>query len=299
MQFVVVFLIITVILLLLYIVLMQLQIRSINNQLTKRLNENSRQPVSVELFNKDINSLTANINRYIKAEEILRINSIREDRKLRELIVNISHDLRTPLTAIKGYLQLLRRSNLTGDQIKKFEIAMKHTNDLDNLIQYFFEYSYLSNMEPELNSMRLNINKVVTECIVTFVPKLEENNLAVKFENTPPVYVLADEKMVKRIIYNLLGNCIKHSSGNIEMKVILDDWAIISIKNPIKSTANIDEQKLFDRFYTGDKSRGTSTGLGLAIVKILAEQLGGSTEAIVKNRLLEIRVRLPLDKTPS
>ncbi|WP_233099710.1 histidine kinase dimerization/phospho-acceptor domain-containing protein [Bacillus velezensis] len=104
--------------LVLYIVLIQLQLRNINYQLEKRLTEYTRQPVSVELINKDLNKLVVNINKYLKAEESLRLKRIREDRKFRELIVNISHDLRTPLTAIKGYQQLIKRANCHMNSLK-------------------------------------------------------------------------------------------------------------------------------------------------------------------------------------
>lgn len=86
--------------------------------------------------------------------------------------------------------------------------------------------------------------------------------------------------MLKRIIQNLARNCIQHSEGDIEVKLLLmKDRVIISFKNPIKDAYNVDEEQLFDRFYTADKARSKSTGLGLAIVKLLAEQMGGSTEA--------------------
>ncbi|MED1068111.1 Sensor histidine kinase ResE [Bacillus paralicheniformis] len=297
MEIVVAILTILIILLVLYIVLIQLQLRNINYQLEKRLTEHTRQPVSVELINKDLIKLTVNINRYLKAEENLRLKSIREDRKFRELIVNISHDLRTPLTAIKGYQQLVKKGELSYEQQKKLEIAVKHTDELENLIQYFFEYTYLTNSEPEIDLERTNLNNLVAESLVAFIPILEENNLAVQFKETSPIYVLADKKMVKRIIQNLIRNCIQHSEGDIEVRLLLlKDRVMISFKNPIKDAYKVDEEQLFDRFYTGDRARNKSTGLGLAIVKLLAEQMCGSTEAIVKSESLDIRVSLPLYK---
>ncbi|MGG0052669.1 sensor histidine kinase [Bacillus atrophaeus] len=297
MEIVVAILTILIILSVLNIVLIQLQLRNINYQLEKRLTEHTRQPVSVELINKDLNKLTVNINKYLKAEESLRLKSIREDRKFRELIVNISHDLRTPLTAIKGYQQLVKKGELSYEQQKKIEIAVKHTDELENLIQYFFEYTYLTNSEPEIDLERTNLNNLVAESLVAFIPILEENNLAVHFKETSPIFVLADKKMVKRIIQNLIRNCIQHSEGDIEVRLLLlKDRVMISFKNPIKDAYKVDKEQLFDRFYTGDRARNKSTGLGLAIVKLLAEQMCGSTEAIVQSESLDIRVSLPLYK---
>jgi signal transduction histidine kinase len=285
---------ISIILLSLYIVFVQLQLRNINRQLEKRLTEKTRQPISLELLNSELNVLAANINKCLKAEEILRLNSISEEKKFKELIANISHDLRTPLTAIKGYQQLMENGELTGNQLKKLQIAQKHTNELGRLIEHFFEYSYLINVEPELNLERINLTNLVTECIIASVPKLEENNLAVHFEDTTPIFVLADKEMIMRIIQNLIRNCVQHCNGDIEVRILAMENAIISFRNPIKSTSEIDTERLFDRFYTGDKARNNNTGLGLSIVRLLAEQLGGSASASLQNGLIDIQVRLPL-----
>lgn len=287
-------LIIAVISLILYIVMIQLQLRSLNDQLHKHLTKQTQQPVSVELMNKDLNKLTVTINKYLKAEEMLRLKSVREDRKFRELIVNISHDLRTPLTAIKGYQQLVKKGDLSEEQMKKLEIALKHTEELENLLEYFFEYSYLSNSGPEIHPERINLNNLVVESLVAFIPNLEEKKLAVQFEETSPIYVLADHKMLKRIVHNLIRNCIQHSEGDIEVRLLVEEKAMISFKNSINDPSKIDAEQLFDRFYTGDKARSKSTGIGLAIVKLLAEQMGGEVQAVVQDKYLDVRVSLPL-----
>lgn len=294
MNIVVVVLIVIILLLVIYIGLIQLQLRSINSQLEKRLREHTRQPVSVELINKDLNKLTSIINKYLKVEENIRLKSIREDKKFKELIVNISHDLRTPLTAVKGYQQLMKREESSQEQIKRLKIAEKHTEDLENLIQHFFEYAYLSYSEPKINLERTNLNSLVEECLVTFIPYLEEKNLSIHLNQTPSIFVLADKHLVKRIIKNLIHNCIQHSQGGIQVSLLIEDNAIISFKNQVKDLKENEEERLFERFYTGDQARSKSGGLGLAIVKLFAEQMGGGTQAIIQNNTLEIRVSLPL-----
>lgn len=227
-------------------------------------------------------------------EENLRLKGIREDKKFRELIVNISHDLRTPLTAIKGYQQLMKREELSQEQIKRLKIAEKHTEDLENLIQHFFEYSYLTNAEPQIDLERTNLNSLVGECLVTFIPYLEEKNLSIRLTESQSIFVLADKHLVKRIIKNLIQNCIQHTKGVIEVSLLVEDNAIISFKNLVRDLPHSDGERLFERFYKGDKARGKSGGLGLAIVKLLAEQMGGSTQAIIEDDTLDIRVSLPL-----
>ncbi|WP_081754881.1 sensor histidine kinase [Paenibacillus durus] len=93
---------------------------------------------------------------------------------------------------------------------------------------------------------------------------------------------------------NLIRNCVQHSNGDIEVRVLAADKAVLSFKNPVNNPSVMDVKRLFDRFYTGDKARSNSTGLGLSIVSLLAEQMGGSTGVSIEDGFLEIRVELPL-----
>ena len=284
-------------LLFMYIIFIQRQLHNINLQLTKRLREKTRQPISLELINPKLNILAANINKCLAEEEKLLIEGIKKEKRFKELIANISHDLRTPLTAIKGYQQLMEKGELMDNQRKKLGIAQKHTLELGQLIEHFFEYSYLINAEPELNLERINITNLVTECLAASVPILEENNLAIHIEETEAIFVLADKEMVRRIVQNLIRNCVQHSSGDIEVSLLVMENAVISFRNPVKSCSKIDVEQLFNRFYTGDNARSYSTGLGLSIVKLIVESMGGSVGAKLQDGLLDIQVRLPLFKT--
>ena len=287
-------LIIIVLLLVLYIALLQHQFSNINRQLEKRLAGNIRQPISLQLINRALNQLTANINKSLKAEENLRLCSVREEKKFKELIANISHDLRTPLTAIKGYQQLLGSSELTEDQQKKLGIARKHADELGHLIEHFFEYSYLLNAESKLNIEKINLTYVVTECLAASIGTFEKRGLMVHIEETAPVFVLADQEMLVRIVQNLIQNCIAHSASNIIVKIFTMENAIISFENSMENATEIDVNCLFDRFYTTDQARRKSTGLGLSIVKMLAEQMGGTVSASLQGEGLAIVVELPL-----
>lgn len=286
--------IIIVCLLAMYIALLQWQLRSINRQLSKRLTGDTRQPVSLELINHELNQLAANVNKCFKAEEILRLKSVREEKRFKELIANISHDLRTPLTAIKGYQQLMEKGELTADQHKKLKIAQKYAEELGRLIEHFFEYSYLVNAELKLNLERINLTNLVAECLATSVSSFEERGIMVQFAEAPTVFVLADQEMTVRIVQNLIRNCVAHSAGDVVVLLSASKNAVISFKNPVENTAEIDMKRMFDRFYTGDRARSRTTGLGLSIVKLLAEQMGGVVSADLQEKKLAIQVELPL-----
>lgn len=277
-----------------YIVYLQFQLRSIAKQLNKRSVENTRQPITVELINSDLNKLVVNINKILKAEETRRLNDIKKENQFKEMIANISHDLRTPLTAIKGYQQLLLKGELSEEQTRKLEIAQKHADELGILVEKFFEYSYILNSDIEPKHEKINLTQLVTQCIVEYIEVFEEKNLKVDFIESSQVFVLADRDMLARITRNLIGNCIAHSKGDVEVKVENNkDMGVISFKNLVEDTSEIDEDRIFERFYTGDKARGKSTGLGLSIVKILTEQLDGSVQALLENEALEIKVKIP------
>ena len=285
-----------IILIVAYIAFLQLQLCNINRQLTKRLTEDTRQPISLQLINKELNTLAVNINKCLKAEETLRLGGIREEKRFKEMIANISHDLRTPLTAIKGYQQLMEKGGLSDEQHHKLKIAQKHANELGGLIEHFFEYSYLlsANSKPEIE--RLNLTNLTVECLAESVAVFEEKHLAVHFDESGPIFILANREMVVRIIQNLIRNCIQHSGSDIEVKLRVEKKAVITFTNAVKNASEINVEQLFDRFYTADKARSRNTGLGLSIVKLLAEQMGGSAGAALQNGLLDIQVMLPLFK---
>jgi len=294
--FIIGILIIIVSLLVLYITLIQSQLRSINRQLHKRLTENTRQPVSLELINRELSKVIININKCLKAEETLRLESVREEKRFKELIANISHDLRTPLTAIKGYQQLMAKGELSADQHKKLQIAQKYSGELGRLIEQFFEYSYLANADLKLNLERINLTNLVTECLATSVSSFEQRGIMVQFEETPTIFVLADQGMTVRIVQNLIRNCIAHSAGDVVAALSASENAVISFRNSVENADEIDVERMFDRFYTGDRARSKSTGLGLSIVKLLVEQMGGTVSAGLQQNELSIQVELPLYK---
>lgn len=271
-----------------------MQIRNINRQLAKRLQENTRQPISLELFNNELNSLAVNINKCLKAEELLRLKTIREQKQFKEMIANISHDLRTPLTALKGYQQLLAKETLSLEQFEKLKVAQKNTDELGILIEHFFEYSYILNTDLVMNVERINLTNLLTECLADSVANFEENNLTIKFEDSPSIYGLVDKDLAKRIIQNLIRNCSQHSTGDIWVKISTSQNVIISFRNPVKNASELDVTRLFERFYSSDKARGKFTGLGLSIVKLLSEQMGGNSYASLQDNEIDIQVELPL-----
>ena len=197
----------------------------------------------------------------------------------------------------------MQNSDLDKEQLHNLQIAQKSTDELGNLIEHFFEYSYLitSNIKPNLE--KINISNLIVECVLSYIGVLEEKNININMEESPPIYVLGDKDMLIRIVDNLLNNCAKHSLGDIDIKIDYDKIpdsknAKIIFTNPISPNNDINIEKLFHRFYTADSTRNKSTGLGLSIVEFLVKQLNGDVGACLdKNAmLLSIYFEIPLFK---
>ena len=285
-------LLIMITILVIYILYIQNQIKNINKQINLRMNEDSRQPIQIQLINKHLNTLVSDFNRILNKEENLRIKIIKHEEKIKDMIANISHDLRTPLTAVKGYMQLLEKSIKENKQGEMVGICLNHINELEKLINSFFELSYLEVSKPEINLKKINLTNMVSNMIADYVYQFEEHDIQVKYTNEKPMYIYADENSTKRIINNLIKNSICHSAGNLQIDIHKNEYINLSFKNPILEEAEINVENLFDRFYVADKSRNKrTTGLGLSIVKILAEQMGGKVYADIKDNMLEIGVQ--------
>lgn len=279
--------------LLFYIFYIQRQLRLMNVQLSQRLHEQYAQPISVELLNKDVNQLVANINRILIESQKSKSYIKREEKYYKEMISNISHDFRTPLTAIKGYQQMLLKEPLTEKQLAKLEVAQKHVGRLEQLLETFFEYSYLHSNEDKPKKDLINISNIVFEEIAGAFTQFEQKGIAVNLPNFEPLIINSDEEKLLRIVQNLVRNSIMHAQGDITIKLWLEgEHAYICFKNPIDENIQLNPNQLFDRFYTTDNSRRKNTGLGLSIVKLLAEKLGGKATAKIENEMIEFLVCL-------
>lgn len=271
-------------------------LRDIDKHLYKQIQENTNKVITLDLINKDINSLAANINTLFKKEEYLRNKVLNDEKNFKELILNIFHDLRTPLTIIKGNLQLIDGNNLSSEQNKKLKIARKYSNDLGLLIDNFFQYTYLVSNKDNLYIEKFNLTNFITECIVEFINEFEKKGLCVKYNEPPSVFIYTDKKILRRIINNIFRNCLDHSEGNIVVTLNSSNNIILSVKNPIKDNNQIDINQIFNRFYTADNSRGKTTGLGLSIVKLLVTKLDGDAFASINDNIFEIVLSLPIKK---
>ncbi len=282
------------VLLLGYILFLRKQVTRINYILQKRLQRGSGQVVSLELLDSKLNQLAVTMNQCLKAEETLRLKVVHEENDFRQLIANISHDLRTPLTAIKGYLQLMEKEELSLSQRKRAAIIEDHANELEYLIQQFYEYSYLLDATPVPEMSIFSLSNMVTECLAAAIPELEKKGLTLSLEESN-VWVNADSKMTLRIIQNLVRNCVAHAYHTVKVELKELDKVELHISNDVKPGSTIEVERIFERFYVAEPSRKT-TGLGLSIVKLLATSMGCEVEASVAENWFDIQCSFEIRK---
>ncbi|MDO5293021.1 MAG: HAMP domain-containing sensor histidine kinase [bacterium] len=275
--------------LLAYLLLMRRELRRMKERLQKRQLEGSHQFININLINKDLEQLASEINKCLQAEETLCLKAVREEQEFKDLIANISHDLRTPLTAVKGYLQLLNRTPLTNNQQEKLEIASKHVDELGVLIEHFFEYSYYLTAPLKVEMKEFNLTNLVLDCLASSVPMFEEKKLSLTLLKEDQAIVAADKELTIRIIQNLIRNCLMHAEAEIKVAILsMDTSSQVHFINQVSPENAPDCNRIFERFYSSNKARSSSTGLGLAIVKVLTEKMGGSVGAILEENMLDI-----------
>lgn len=248
----------------------------------------------------EVSSLANNIN-FMAQQLKKRIENERKaERTKSELITNVSHDLRTPLTSIKGYLGLIKENKYKGqEQLADFvTIAYNKTEKLEVLISDLFEYTKLSGSGVGVDKQNIALNGLLDQLIDELSPISEENNLIIteQFINEK-VIVNIDPAKTVRVFENLLMNAIRYSLKPGQIKVILTkerDVAVVSIQNKCDNLREEDLEKIFDRFYRAEKSRSSDTGgsgLGLAIAKSIVQLQGGWIEAKYKDGYVSFNVR--------
>lgn len=251
----------------------------------------------------EIAVLTDNVNHM--AEAIM--TSIEMERKIEkqknELITNVSHDLRTPLTSIMGYLRLLRdeRYDTKGQYDEYIKIAFSKSEQLKNLIDDLFEYTKLTNESIVLGQQEVCINELLDQLIEELIPQAEENRRTFhKNFSQERIFATVDSEKIVRVFDNLLMNAIKYCTGDGEIFVSLErkeSNVQICVANKSDEFTSEELMSLFDRFYKKDQSRTSvakGSGLGLAIAKSIVELHGGKIDAKYTDGMLQFIIDLPV-----
>lgn len=242
------------------------------------------------------------INRMVDSYEnqLRRVGEM--ERNIRLSISGISHDLRTPLTSLAGYLQLLQKTPAPEKQKAYLRNILASVRVLQDLTESFYELSRLELDETNYALQRLNLEHAVCDCFLRFYEDFGQKNIELAIQDAayPPI-VRADPVALQRVLHNLIQNLLRYAQGTVSIAFFEeDDFHAVQVGNETAATLPYDIDSIFDRFYTADQSRsGQSMGLGLYISRKLVNGMGGMIWAKKDGQRLFITVKLPMDHTNS
>jgi signal transduction histidine kinase len=245
----------------------------------------------------NIAKLAHNINNMKQGFKSSLESQMKSERMKSELITNVSHDLKTPLTSIINYVDLLKRNELTQEEIKDYVgVLDRKAQRLKTLIEDLFEASKMSSGSVELNIEKVDVTSLLNQALAEFEEKINNSSLSFKI-NIPKHKIFAelDGKKIWRVFENLINNALKYSQPNTRVYIDLaehDNKVLLIIKNIASYEMDFDVNEIFERFKRGDKSRHTEgSGLGLAIAKSIVELHGGELNIEIDGDLFKAIVK--------
>lgn len=272
------------------IYLIKNSIREIRKNLNKILNSDTNNLLTISSGDKDIIGLTNDLNIELQKLRKLRLQYENGNQELKKSITNISHDMRTPLTAINGYVELIKESEKNDKQEKYIKIVERKTKDLIELTEQLFDFSKTMDIGMKINKEKCCINELLEETIANYYIIFKEKNIEPQIEITANrIYKIIDRNTIVRVFENILSNIIKYSSGNC--KIILNEDGKIIFSNKATSLDATSVKKIFNRYYTVENAK-KSTGLGLSIAKQLVELNEGNIVARYEQGYLIIEIEL-------
>lgn len=278
------------ILLILKIILMRRSAEEIRQGFSRRLTEDTNTLIDISSRDRYLRALANDINRQLRLLRQERHRCRLGDQELKDAVTSISHDLRTPLTAISGYLDLLEREDMSQQAREYLSRIRSRTNAMNGLTEELFRYSVVTTVQ-DLTLERLDLVRALEESLLSFYGAMEEKKIRPQIRlPESPVWRNLDPEAVSRIFSNIISNALKYSDG--DFSVTMTDEGSITFSNSAKELNAVMAGRLFDRFYTVNSSRN-ATGLGLSIAKLLTQRMGGKIGAEYQGTTLSIRIFFP------
>ena len=275
--FLIISLVLIIIFLIYYIIGINISIKEIEDNLDIILNNDTNKLITISTSDKRLNRLTATLNTSLKKIRKLEITYKNGNKELQESITNISHDLRTPLTAIKGYIDLIKKEKSKKKIVEYLKIIENKSEDLVILTEQLYDYSKSLDLKDNLKKEKVCINDILEDTILSYYALIKKKNLTPEINiTTKRIYRKIDKNMAIRILENIISNTIKYTDEDIKI-TLLDNGKII-IKNKSHVLDNTTVNKMFDRYYTIESGSNTS-GIGLSIAKQLVNINGGKITA--------------------
>ena len=276
--------------LLLKLIFMKKSLRELKDDFTERAKLDTNTLLGVEGRDKEIRELAASLNETLTLLRDAYHKYRLGDTEVKTAITNIAHDLRTPLTAICGYLEMAFKLDMSDELRHDLEIINERALHMKQLTEELFEYSVITTKEVTEEKQHVPVNRVLEDCIMNFYPAFKERGIE-------PEVLITEERVerllypsyVERIFSNLLNNALKYSDGDLTVELEAD--GLFRISNTSYALSDVEVEKLFDRFFTVETARSNAGGLGLSIVKTFAQRMDCPLRGYYKNNKLVIEIK--------
>lgn len=288
MIYAVIILSVILIILLLKIIVMKISLKEINKQLEEILRSDTNSLICLSSSDRDIRRFANNLNKELKSLRKNKITLQNENSKLNNAVSAVSHDLRTPLTAMLGYIDLLETEQNSETAQKYIFMIRNRANALKKLTEELFKYSVIFLKEHKFKKENISLNAVLEESIAAFYGIIKQSGINPEI-SLPEENIVKnlDKDAVMRIFSNIISNALRYGGG--DLNITLDKNAKIIFSNSAPNLDKVTAKKLFDKFYTVENARG-STGIGLTVAKELAEQMGGKIYLDFDGKKLDVIV---------
>lgn len=255
--------------------------------------DHAQRNITIAVPDKSLEKLGFEINDYINQYYQDVAMQKKNVQSLKYEITNLSHDLRTPLTSILGYINLLEDENLTSNQKELYEIIVRKGNQLNELIEQLYEYARLENCDYVYHMEKIDFSRFVKEYLLDSYSEFEANEVTLELDypKEEVVFVEADRIVLRRILINLTSNALKYAKGYAKVSIQKKGkWIEMTYVTDRGNLSEYDIIHLFDRYYRQEKAKATrkGSGLGLTITKMFIEQMHGTILAQADERNLFI-----------
>ncbi len=268
------------------------QMRSIRSQVHFISRNETRKRLTFYGKSRSFRRLASDINEILDSYDERHEKILREDKEIKDTLTNMSHDIRTPLTSLKGYFELLEQTDDPEERRKYSSIITGRIDSLSEILETMFLYTKVSNVNFKISIDPIECSKIILETLFEYYDDFQDKGFEVDVDVDEGIRILGNEQSLKRIMQNLIRNSLVHGGGDVKLSVKRDEQGkkvVITLDNLLLEGQNPDPQKVFDRYYKGDASRHTgSSGVGLSVVKKLVESMSGDIGAVVSDGRFKI-----------
>lgn len=274
------------------------QVKDICRQLRFLQECDSNMLITTEMKKGHIGELAELLNTLLKERKKERADYQKKEQMIADIYTNLSHDIRTPLTSLDGYFQLLEETQEENDRKRYIQIIQERIESLKEMLEELFTYTKLQNGTYELKLEPQNVGQILKEMVFSYYDDWAEQEISPQFEITEePVWIRGNKQALRRTIQNIIKNGLDHGNKEIRIQLSRNEKQMeLVFQNKIEPGEQIDISRVFERFYKADKARSkSSTGLGLSIAKGFVEKMHGEIAAEIKEDWFCIKISFPCE----